>query len=143
MDGSVADRLVVVVGGSGFVGRYLVQELAHAGARLRVVVRSPEGAAFLKPLGGLGQIEIVAGDVTRPASIAAAFRHADMGVNLVGILDERAGQKFAATRPPARRRWRRPRRRRTSAPSSRSRRSAPTRTAGPNTPGPRPRASPP
>lgn len=97
MDGSVRDRLVVVVGGSGFVGRYLVEELAHAGARVRVVVRSPERASFLKPLGALGQVEIVAGDVTRPASIAAAFAHADMGVNLVGILDERAGQKFAAT----------------------------------------------
>lgn len=97
MDGNLVDRLVVVVGGSGFVGRYLVQELARARARVRVVVRAPERAYFLKPLGALGQIEIVAGDVTRPASIAAAFAHADAGVNLVGILDERAGQKFAAT----------------------------------------------
>ena len=95
MAASLTDRLVVVIGGSGFVGRYLVQELAHAGARIRVVVRSPERAAFLKPLAALGQIEIVAGDVTNPASIAAAFVHATDGVNLVGILDERAGQKFA------------------------------------------------
>ncbi len=96
MDGNLRDRLVVVVGGSGFLGRYLVQELAQAHARIRVVVRSPERANFLKPLGGLGQIEIVAGDVTRPASIAAAFAHAHAGVNLVGILDERGGQKFDA-----------------------------------------------
>ena len=85
-------RLIVVVGGSGFVGRYLVQELAHAGARVRVVVRSPERAGFLKPLGGLGQIEIVAGDVARAGTIAGAFAHADAGVNLVGILDERSGR---------------------------------------------------
>ena len=97
MDGNLADRLVVVTGGSGFVGRYLVQHLCHAGARVRVVVRAPDRAGFLKPLGGLGQIEIVGGDVTSAASIAAAFVHADMGVNLVGILDERAGQKFART----------------------------------------------
>ena len=97
MDGSLTDRLVVVVGGSGFVGRYLVQQLCAAGARVRVVVRTPERAAFLKPLAGLGQLEIVAGDVTRPATIAAAFVHAEFGVNLVGILDEHGGQKFAAT----------------------------------------------
>ena len=97
MAANLTDRLVVVVGGSGFVGRYLVGQLAHAGARIRVVVRSPERAAFLKPLAALGQIEIVAGSVTNAASIAAAFVHADYGVNLVGILDERGGQKFAAT----------------------------------------------
>jgi uncharacterized protein YbjT (DUF2867 family) len=94
-DGSLTDRLVVVVGGSGFVGRYLVPELVRAGARVRVVVRTPENANFLKPLGGLGQIEIVRGNVTDAGSLAAAFAHADAGVNLVGILDERAGQKFA------------------------------------------------
>ncbi len=92
----LADRVVVVVGGSGFIGRYLVQELARAGARVRVVVRSVERAGSLKTLGGLGQIEIVAGDVARPATIAPAFAHADAGVNLVGILDERSGQTFAA-----------------------------------------------
>lgn len=95
MVAELSDRLIVVVGGSGFVGRYLVQELARAGARIRVVVRTPEAANFLKPLGGLGQIEIVAGNVTSAASITSAFVHADMGVNLVGILDERSGQKFA------------------------------------------------
>ncbi|WP_255601904.1 complex I NDUFA9 subunit family protein [Glacieibacterium megasporae] len=92
---ALIDRLVVVVGGSGFVGRYLVQELVKTGARVRVVVRTPENANFLKPLGGLGQIEIVGGNVTNAASMTAAFTHADAGVNLVGILDERSGQKFA------------------------------------------------
>lgn len=95
MQGVLFDRLVVVVGGSGFVGRYLVQQLAKADARVRVVVRTPENANFLKPLGKLGQIEVARGDVTDPASMARAFEHADAGVNLVGILDERGGQKFA------------------------------------------------
>lgn len=92
---ALVDRLVVVVGGSGFLGRYLVQELVKTGARVRVVVRTPENANFLKPLAALGQIEIVAGNVTNAASMTAAFDKADAGVNLVGILDERSGQKFA------------------------------------------------
>jgi len=90
----LAGRLVVVIGGSGFIGRYLVQELAHADARIRVVVRSPERAAALKPLGRVGQIEIVAGSVTDAAAMTRAFAHADAGINLVGILDERSGQRF-------------------------------------------------
>ena len=96
MDGLNSDRLVVIVGGSGFVGRYLVQELAHTGVRMRIVTRAPDRAMFLKPLGALGQIQIVPGDVRSAAQMAAAFDKADAGVNLVGILDERGGQKFSA-----------------------------------------------
>lgn len=88
-----SDALVVIVGGSGFIGRYLVQELARTDVRIRIVVRNAVAALFLKPLGKLGQIDIVSGDVTSPASLARAFHDATMGVNLVGILDE-SGQLF-------------------------------------------------
>ncbi|KPF73987.1 hypothetical protein IP88_08215 [alpha proteobacterium AAP81b] len=88
--------LVTVVGGSGFIGRYVVQQLAAAGHRLRVVTRTPETAMFLKPLGGLGQIQLVAGDIRDAASLASAFAGADAGVNLVGILAEGGGRTFAA-----------------------------------------------
>ena len=90
------DRLVVVVGGSGFLGRYVVQELAATGDRLRIVVRRPEAAAFLKPLVALGQAQIVAGNVADAASMMRAFDGATAGVNLVGILAETGRQTFAA-----------------------------------------------
>ena len=88
--------LVTVVGGSGFLGRYIVQRLAEAGMRVRVAVRHPEAALFLKPLGSLGQIQLVHGDITSEAHMAAAFAGADAGVNLVGILAESGKQRFAA-----------------------------------------------
>ena len=88
------DDLIVVVGGSGFIGRYVVQELVKTGARLRIVVRDPGQALYLKPLGGLGQIQAVQGNVTSPAALARAFEHATAGVNLVGILAESGAQKF-------------------------------------------------
>ena len=90
------DRLVVVVGGSGFLGRYVVQELAATGDRLRIVVRRPEAAAFLKPLVALGQAQIVAGNVADAASMMRAFDGATAGINLVGILAETGRQTFAA-----------------------------------------------
>lgn len=88
------DALVTVVGGSGFLGRYIVQRLAEAGYRVRVAVRHPDRALFLKPLGGLGQIQLVRGDIGSDVQMAAAFAGAAAGINLVGILDEKAGQKF-------------------------------------------------
>ncbi len=90
------DALVTVIGGSGFIGRYVVQRLVESGRRVRVVVRNPQAAQFLKPLGGLGQIQIVQGDVTADAQMAAAFAGAGAGVNLVGILVEGGGQTFTA-----------------------------------------------
>ena len=90
------DGLVTIVGGAGFVGRYVVQVLAATGVRLRIVSRNPEGSLFLKPLGGLGQIQLTRGDVRDEASMARAFDGATAGVNLVGILAETGNQRFDA-----------------------------------------------
>ncbi len=90
------DSLVTIIGGSGFLGRYIVQRIAETGARIRVGVRYPERAGFLKPLAALGQIAIVRVDVATGAGLTAAFEGATAGINLVGILDERGGQRFEA-----------------------------------------------
>ena len=65
-------RLVTVFGGSGFIGRYLVKRLAEAGARVRVAVRRPEQANFLKPLGTVGQIVPWQANLRVDSSVAAA-----------------------------------------------------------------------
>jgi len=80
------DRLITLIGGGGFVGRYVAQALFKAGARVRIAGREPKRAFSLKPLCGLGQIQFVRADVTDPASLAAAVQDADAVVNLVGIL---------------------------------------------------------
>jgi NADH dehydrogenase len=89
-----AGALVTVVGGAGFIGRYVVEALARAGCRVRVVSRHADSALFLKPLGDLGQIQIVSGDIRSDAAMAAAFEGAVAGVNLVGILAESGAQRF-------------------------------------------------
>ena len=77
-------KLVVLLGGSGFFGRHLAQELLSCGARLRIVSRRPDRAFSLKPLAALGQIQFVRGDVTRSAALPALLAGADAVVNLVG-----------------------------------------------------------
>ncbi len=90
------DRLVTVFGGSGFVGRYIVRRLADDGWLVRVAVRRPHEALFLKPLGTVGQIQLVQANVRHRASVAGAVRGADAVVNAVGILSPRGRQTFAA-----------------------------------------------
>ncbi len=79
------DRLITLIGGGGFLGRYVAQELLGRGARVRIVQRRPRDAWFLKPLGGLGQVQFVAGDVTLRETIDRAVEGSDAVVNLVGV----------------------------------------------------------
>ena len=78
------DGLVTLIGGGGFVGRYVAQALMRRGMRVRVAQRDPRQAYFLKPLGGIGQTQFVAADVTRADTIAHAVAGADAVVNLAG-----------------------------------------------------------
>jgi len=81
-------QLITVFGGGGFIGRYVVQKLLARGARVRVAQREPRAATFLKPLGGLGQIQFVAVDVREAAGVARAVRGSDAVVNLVGSFED-------------------------------------------------------
>ena len=81
-------KVATVFGGSGFIGRYVVQRLARAGHTVRVAVRDTEAALFLKPMGAVGQIVPLHASVTDPAAIARAVDGASCVVNLVGILAE-------------------------------------------------------
>lgn len=92
----VTYRLATVFGGSGFIGRHVVQRLAAEGWRVRVATRDPEGAIYLRPRGDVGQVEPVYADLTKEFSVAAAVERADLVINLVGILYERGRQKFNA-----------------------------------------------
>jgi NADH dehydrogenase len=88
-------RSITVFGGSGFIGRYLVQRLARHGWIIRVAVRHPDRALFLKPMGAIGQITPIAASLRHEGSITAAVAGADAVVNLVGVLYERGTQGFA------------------------------------------------
>jgi NADH dehydrogenase len=85
---------VAVIGGSGFVGRATVERLARAGKQVIVLCRNSERAKYLKPMGNVGQITLVAGNALDEAVLESVIRPADAVVNLVGILAEGGGQRF-------------------------------------------------
>lgn len=80
------DRLVTLFGGGGFLGRYAVQALHRAGARVRIAERDPRRAYYLKPLGALGQTQFVAVDIGDREQVRRAVEGSEAVVNLVGIL---------------------------------------------------------
>src|SRR5690606_21170700 len=89
-------KLVTVFGGSGFVGRHVVQALARRGYRVRVAVRRPDLAGHVQPLGNVGQIQPVQANLRVRWSVDRAVEGADHVVNLVGILHESGRQTFNA-----------------------------------------------
>ncbi|MDZ7628462.1 MAG: complex I NDUFA9 subunit family protein [Parvularculaceae bacterium] len=91
-----AGRLAVVFGGSGFIGRNVVRELARRGWRVRVAVRRPHHAQFLRPMGAVGQIQLFQANIRHRASVEKALEGADAVVNLVGILFQQGAQSFAS-----------------------------------------------
>ena len=90
----MARHVVTVFGGSGFLGRHLLRRLARTGSIVRLAVRDPVGAEFLKTAGDVGQIVPLYAPLTKPDLVAAAVNGADEVFNLVGILHESGGATF-------------------------------------------------
>ncbi|HUF86369.1 MAG TPA: complex I NDUFA9 subunit family protein [Thermohalobaculum sp.] len=88
--------IVTVIGGSGFVGRYITQRLARGGWRVRVACRRPNEALFVRTYGVVGQVEPVQCNIRDEASLRAVIRGADAVVNCVGVLYEKGRNRFDA-----------------------------------------------
>jgi uncharacterized protein YbjT (DUF2867 family) len=88
------DKLVTIYGGSGFVGRYIARRMAKEGWRVRVAVRRPNEALFVKPFGAVGQVEPILCNIRDDASVRVAMQGADAVVNCVGILNKSGKNTF-------------------------------------------------
>ncbi len=96
MTAANSDRLVTVIGGSGFIGRHIVRSLAKRGYRIRVACRRPDLAGHVVPLGVPGQIVPVQANIRYPASVAAVCDGAFAVINLTGVLYSSGAQSFDA-----------------------------------------------
>jgi dihydroflavonol-4-reductase len=76
-----AAPLVLVTGGTGFIGRHLCRRLLAEGCRVRVLCRDDAGAGDL-----VGSVEVATGDVTKPSSLPAALAGADTVFHLASAL---------------------------------------------------------
>ena len=87
--------IATVFGGSGFIGRYVVQRLARLGCVVRIAGRDATAAERLRTQGGVGQIVPMRTSVTDEDAVARAVAGADWVVNLVGVLFEHRAGDFS------------------------------------------------
>ena len=91
-----SEKLITLIGGSGFIGRHAARALAKRGYRIRVACRRPDLAGHMQTLGNPGQIMPVQANVRYPASLAAACDGAHAVINLTGVLYSAGAQSFDA-----------------------------------------------
>ena len=88
--------IVTIFGGSGFVGRYIAQAMARRGWRVRVAVRRPNEALFVKPYGAVGQVAPVQANIRDDESCRRAIRGATAVIYSVGVLFSAGRNTFQA-----------------------------------------------
>lgn len=88
-------KTVAVIGGTGFIGRNIVEQLARQGARVKILTRNVDRAKFLKPMGDVGQITAVGGTALDNDTLRRVLEGTDAVVNTIGILAENGAQRFA------------------------------------------------
>ena len=82
--------MILVTGGTGFVGGHLIRRLRRDALPVRALARHPDSAHALIDLG----VEVVPGDIADKTTIEKAVEGIERVVHLVGIIQEAAGVTF-------------------------------------------------
>jgi uncharacterized protein YbjT (DUF2867 family) len=91
--------IATVFGGSGFVGRYIVQRLANAGWRVRVAVRRPNEALFVRSYGTVGQVEPIQANIRDDVTVRRAIEGPTPSSIASASSSRRAGRTSTPFRP--------------------------------------------
>lgn len=84
--------MILVTGGTGFIGGHLIRSLRQEGLPVRALARHPDKVQPLKDL----SVEVVPGDISDSASLEKAAEGIERVINLVGIIQETPGVTFRA-----------------------------------------------
>jgi uncharacterized protein YbjT (DUF2867 family) len=88
--------LMTVFGGTGFLGRRIVERLIRDGATVRVAVRHPDRADVLPTAVGVGRTILVTADVRDPSTVTTAIAESQCVVNTVSAYVEKGDVTYPA-----------------------------------------------
>ena len=86
--------IATILGGGGFIGRYLVRNLTKSDFRCIIPTRNPFEKGYLKTQAPPGAIELLKFDYNNLNQIEESIQNSDIVINLIGILYETRKQKF-------------------------------------------------
>ena len=88
------NQICTILGGGGFIGRYLVRNLTKKNYRCIITTRKPFQKGYLKTQSTPGAIELLDWNPDNFSEVKEAIKNSDVVVNLIGILFETRKQKF-------------------------------------------------
>ena len=90
------NRICTILGGGGFIGRYLVRNLTKKNYRCFIPTRNAFQKGYLKTQATPGAIELIDWNTNNFDKVKEAIKNSDIVINLIGILYETRKQKFNA-----------------------------------------------
>ena len=88
------NQICTILGGGGFIGRYLVRNLTKKNYRCIITTRKSFQKGYLKTQATPGSIELLNWNQNNLSELEKAINNSDVVVNLIGILFETRKQKF-------------------------------------------------
>ena len=88
------NQICTILGGGGFIGRYLVRNLTKKNYRCIISTRKPFQKGHLKTQGTPGSIELIEWNPNNFNELKESIKNSDIVINLIGILYETRKQKF-------------------------------------------------
>ena len=88
------NQICTILGGGGFIGRYLVRNLTKKNYRCIISTRKAFQKGYLKTQATPGAIELVDWNPNNFSELKEAIKNSDVVINLIGILYETRKQKF-------------------------------------------------
>jgi uncharacterized protein YbjT (DUF2867 family) len=87
--------IATILGGGGFLGKYLANNMARKNYRCFITTRNPFQKGYLKTQAPPGAIELIDWNLNNLTKIKEAINNSDIVINLIGILYETRKQKFS------------------------------------------------
>ena len=88
------NQICTILGGGGFIGRYLVRNLTKKNYRCIITTRKAFQKGYLKTQATPGAIELINWNPNNFSELKEAIKNSDVVINLIGILYETRKQKF-------------------------------------------------